>query len=453
MPKIVIGIPCYDGVSSETLEDYMRLSYYLGRRYPEYEFFLSIKSKSEQFRARNAIVEASFQVGADYILMMDDDMVIDWHGIQGPSESYDFLHKLLKHLDEQPSAGIVGVLYYQRGGECRPVLMKQGKDGAFHWLRDDEIKKGIQEVAVAGGGCFLAPISMYEKVEQPWFEPELQLGTDIQICKKAKEAGFKIYADTSIELGHVKSSREIITSKNRSRVYSEHCQREGINRDWSRNSAMMLYKMDVEEYTGLSQSELIKTAKTYDENMSGINYTELVDYYKARGLPQLARQYCFHQADFMIEQMETIHNMIDTNIDGYGLDFGCGSAPVGFELALRGHRVDFHDINGAFAYEFTKWRSSKRNIKSGFEIVGPYDYVLCLDSIEHIKDWKGALNLIVSVMKKDGVLITNYFFNNDYENPEHVSMDKDAVREHLVKLGVYPINDLVWVKKIANKAA
>ena len=31
--KICIGIPCYSTVAAETLEDYMRFSYMLGRRY------------------------------------------------------------------------------------------------------------------------------------------------------------------------------------------------------------------------------------------------------------------------------------------------------------------------------------------------------------------------------------------------------------------------------------
>ena len=44
MPKkrITIGIPCYRDVPGETLEDYMRFAYYLGRRYTEYDFYLVV---------------------------------------------------------------------------------------------------------------------------------------------------------------------------------------------------------------------------------------------------------------------------------------------------------------------------------------------------------------------------------------------------------------------------
>ena len=44
---------------------------------PDYDFELGIKTKSEQFRARNAIVEGAIGRGCDWILMIDDDMIIN----------------------------------------------------------------------------------------------------------------------------------------------------------------------------------------------------------------------------------------------------------------------------------------------------------------------------------------------------------------------------------------
>lgn len=145
--RIFIGIPCYNGVPAETLEDYMLFAFYLGRHYREYDFFLGIKSKSEQFRARNAIVEAALSHGADYLLMLDDDHVINWMNESAIQPStikppYEFLHTLLDHMHDQEKAGIVGAMYYHRGGDCMPVLMKEGKNGGYYYMREDEIKNG-----------------------------------------------------------------------------------------------------------------------------------------------------------------------------------------------------------------------------------------------------------------------------------------------------------------------
>ena len=215
--RITIGIPCYQNAPAETLDDYMRFAFHLGRR-TSHDFFIAIKAKSEQFRARNSIVEAALQVGSDYLLFLDDDHVIDWEGQSGPNTRYGFIEKLLEHMDADPKLGLVGVVYYHRGNECRPVLMKEGKDGGFYYMRDDEIRGELQEVAVQGGGCMLIRCSVFDRIKGPWFEPELDLGTDVQICKKIREAGYKVCCDTSIQIGHVLHSRTVVTPHNRLQI-------------------------------------------------------------------------------------------------------------------------------------------------------------------------------------------------------------------------------------------
>ena len=211
--SVCIGIPCYRDVSFETLDDYMRFAFYLGRRYTEYNFFLAIKGKSEQFRARNAIIESALSHDCDYIFMMDDDHVIDIGHTLHATSRYGFLKKLIKHLDDDPKRGIVGALYFQRGGECKPVLMFEYQ-GGYYFSPIAEITGGLQQVAVTGGGCMLIRKEVFDKIESPWFEPELDMCTDIQICKKATDAGFTVWCDTSIEIGHVRTERDIITSRN-----------------------------------------------------------------------------------------------------------------------------------------------------------------------------------------------------------------------------------------------
>lgn len=452
--RIMIGIPCYRDVSAETLEDYMRFAYYCGRRLPEHEFLLGIKSKSEQFRARNAIVEGALQTGCDYLLFLDDDQVIDWEGTSGPHERYGMIDQFIEHMKADRQLGIVGAVYYHRGAECRPVLMKKGNDGGYYWMRDDEITGGLQEVAVQGGGCMFIRLSIFDKIKAPYFEPEFDLGTDIQVCKKATEAGFKVCCDTSIQVGHVMSRREIVTPQNRHRIAMDNARQvaggeEGIDRAWKVNSALSLYRQDAEEYLQMPIADMDVLAMRYDmkEFEKYHKNNDLKGYYGSRGNEQLARQVLFHHAPHMIEQMDFFLNMINTQVEATGADIGCGSAPISFELALRGHKMDFIDVDGAGAYEFTKWRAAKRNVKCGWGWGGPYDYVLMFDSIEHIENWKEVLFMVYDSLKPNAGLITNYFSNTDFENKEHISMDHDAVKQYLVSIGLYPVNDILWVKR------
>lgn len=208
---ILIGIPCFSGVDYQVLEDYMRLAYHLGRRHTDFEFQLAIKGKSEQFRARIAIVKAGLQFGADYILMLDDDHILDIAGSQRATNAYDLPVKLARHLKANPKMGIIGALYYQRGGDCYPVIMQENGDGLPHFLHKMEVSGRLQKVDVTGGGCMMIRSEVFNRIDEPWFAPEHDYGTDIQICKSVRAAGYEIWCDTSLEIGHLRTEREIIT--------------------------------------------------------------------------------------------------------------------------------------------------------------------------------------------------------------------------------------------------
>ncbi len=208
---ICIGIPAFNGFDDQVGEDYMRLLFHLGRRHPEYDFQLAIKGKSEQFRARNAIVKAGIQFGADYIWMLDDDHIIGMGAGQGASDAYDLPIKLIKHLEDNPKIGVVGALYYQRGGDCWPVIMQE-KDGLPFFLHHMEVAGKMQKVDVTGGGCMMIRTAVFDKIKEPWFAPEHEFGTDIQLCRRVREAGYEVWCDTSLEIGHLQKEKHLISS-------------------------------------------------------------------------------------------------------------------------------------------------------------------------------------------------------------------------------------------------
>jgi hypothetical protein len=457
MKNVCIGIPCYSSVAHETLEDYMRFAYHLGRRMPEYNFFLAIKPKSEQFRARNAIVTAAMQMNCDYLFMIDDDHVIDWKDTQGPNSRYDFLSKLISHMEDDPKIGIAGALYYHRGGDCLPVVMKEGKDGGYYYMRDDEITHGLQEVAVQGGGAMLCRMDTLLRIQQPIFEPEFKYGTDIQVCQKVRDAGFRVMCDTSIVLGHVLNRREIVTPETRTRIMAESSSgggdRSQFDYVWQTSSAYHMFYLDALEHLGFNTMEDVTSLAMQYEKMAHDfpgRDGDLEEYYRTRGKTQLARQVWFHGSKTGISNDGLILSLFG---DGskllYGLDWACGSSPVGFELALRGYKMDFVDVDGGGAYEFVKWRAKKRDIEKrcGWEIAGPYDFILAMDALEHFPDATEKAKMLCSLLKENGVLMTNYFMLNDVENVEHISMDRESVQKAMVESGVYPVNQVLWVKR------
>ena len=442
--RITIGIPCYQNVSFETLGDYMRFAFHLGRRYQEYEFFLAIKGKSEQFRARNAIVKQALQTDSDYILMLDDDHVLDIQNSDGPSEGYEFLRTLLDNFEKTPDMGICGALYSQRGGDYYPVVMTETKRGS-RFLTMAEISGKLQKVDITGGGCMLIKMDIFRRLEAPWFAPEFEAGTDVQICRKARDIGYSVWCDTSIEIGHVRLERDIVVPSKAIMKKSD-ISKEQLKGIETADNYVSNYIDDVVEYTDKSVRQLEVLADSYVAKDIETFEGSMVEYYKTRGVKQLARNALFNCSEGKVAQSLAIIKSLEDPKYAYGLDYCCGSAPVGFELLKSGKRMDFIDIDGAGSYEFLKWRA-RNSPPIGQDIEGPYDFVLMLDAIEHLQPWELHLIEIDAALKIGGLLVTNYFTLYDYDNPEHINMEKYKVEAFLVERGYKAINPNVWIKE------
>lgn len=443
-PVICIGIVAYGGLDGQVAQDYMRMMFHLGRRCPDYDFQLAIKSKSEQFRARNAIVKAGIQYGADYIWMLDDDHILDINDSQFASDVYSLPLKLVKHLEERPEIGIVGALYYQRGADCYPVIMQESaNDERPFFLHHSEISYCMQKVDITGGGCMMIRTSIFDKIDGPWFKPEHEWGTDIQLCKQVRKAGFEVWCDTSLQIGHLKSDKQLITSES---IAKENAAVE--------YKPLARYRSDAFEYLGMDNMEQVgNLSADYDMKDFEDFGDDLAGYYSSRGKCQLARQVIYHHFPSMVNAMKVYHMVVNQDATLYGADYGCGSAPVGFEFARKGHKMDFIDIDGAGAYEFTKWRAKKHKIDCGWKLKGPYDYVLMLDSLEHLPNWRDDLDRIFASLKPDGAVVVDFFQNHDFDNPEHITMNHEEVKKYFISNGLTELNSFLWTKANIQKEA
>ena len=447
--RIFIGVPCYGTVAPDVLEDFARFLYNCGRRTP-HDYFLGIRTKSEQFRARNALVDGAMEVNADYLLMLDDDMIIDIAKSNGPKEAgYNFIQRLIDHDKD-----IVGALYYQRTGECKPVLMTAVGSGGYRFLNENEITHGLQEVDVAGGGCLLVKMRVFDKVKQPYFEPEFQWGTDIQLCKKAKDAGFGVWADTSIELGHVREERVIVTSKNRHQFALQIL--PGEARRFIQTNVFEELITDVEEWTGFTRDEFEHQGQFFHTYIGRQNSLESdAEMYGRFPKERVARQVWFNTT---IPHKKAMTEYVLSCVRGDDprdiLDFGCGIGIPAFFYAQQGHRVTACDLAGTGTYQFLQWRAAKHGVPMTFtpSVEGEwfrdhsFDVAIAMDVLEHFEDWRGKLKQLASALKPKGVLIANNAVLDDQTHPEHYELrPKDFVAECALN-GLMPMNQFVYVK-------
>ena len=140
---------------------------------------------------RNAIVETAKNHAAKYVLFVDDDMQVPENGAL----------KLMDHGKD-----IVAGLFVKRKPPFEPSVYEKvgtGYDTIKRMWPDDEL---IRADAV-GGAFLLVKMSVFSKLTKPYFaEPPHNssiMGEDIYFCQQAVKAGFNIWVDTSVIVGHV----------------------------------------------------------------------------------------------------------------------------------------------------------------------------------------------------------------------------------------------------------
>ena len=177
--KITLALPTNRGFKPETTESALRMV----SAETKYNWHIICPTKgytiSEQ---RNYIAVQAIKNGSDYLLMIDDDMTF-------PPNT---LEKLLSYRKD-----IIGVNSHPTAGESKtyePI---------------GEEKDGLIECNKVGTGIILIKTEIFNKIPRPWFSfKNSELGNTINgedwmFCLRAREAGFKIWVDVSLEIGHI----------------------------------------------------------------------------------------------------------------------------------------------------------------------------------------------------------------------------------------------------------
>ncbi len=143
--------------------------------------------------SRNQIVEHALEVGYDYIMWIDSDMILP----------KDTLMKLLSHDKDIVS----GVYTHKLIGGKDAVAKRYKKDEEDIYedipLKEITAKEQLIEIDGVGFGCVLTKVDVFRNIEKPYFVYKPDFGEDIYFCRKAQEKGYKIFLDTSILCGHI----------------------------------------------------------------------------------------------------------------------------------------------------------------------------------------------------------------------------------------------------------
>ena len=147
------------------------------------------------YTSRDNLSKKAVTMGADYVFWLDSDMVFD----------PDVLEKCFKVMDKDT---IVTGLYFRRSAPFTPVIFDklEKTDEGFEWSDFEELPDTPFEVGGCGFGCVLMPTEAAVAVSlnyKQMFNPMMGAGEDLSFCWRARQSGYKIICDPSIQLGHV----------------------------------------------------------------------------------------------------------------------------------------------------------------------------------------------------------------------------------------------------------
>lgn len=134
----------------------------------------------------------------DYYFWVDEDNII-------PPDAFE---RLYAHNKD-----IVGGLYARKTNY--DWCMKETEEYRGWEDRRDSLKDGLVECRYIGFGAMLIKGEVFEKLDFPWFKQDTtwvkhdgerkihEVGEDVYFCDRAREAGYKVWCDTKVEVGHM----------------------------------------------------------------------------------------------------------------------------------------------------------------------------------------------------------------------------------------------------------
>jgi hypothetical protein len=156
---------------------------------------------------RNDIVEKAIKEEATHLLMCDTDQVY----------ARDTVTKLLAH-----NLPVVAAKVNRRYPPFDPIILRLN-DGRYEPLCiGDYEPNSLTECDATGTGCILYNMGIFKKLPYPWFKfhkdpaTGMVIGEDVGLCQDLKRIGYKIYVDTSIEIGHLTT---MIVTDNTHKLY------------------------------------------------------------------------------------------------------------------------------------------------------------------------------------------------------------------------------------------
>ena len=156
--------------------------------------------------ARNRIVYKAQGMDADYILMVDNDVVLPddalinlLDDVRDVQLGY-YAHRTAGVFDGRTSVSRLGEFNYTPDFQFRVDELREARE------------RGEFKIRIHGGGmgCALIKTEVFNKFAYPWYDwvnyggkKRSMLSEDLYFCEQCRKAGVMIYTDSRVGCGHM----------------------------------------------------------------------------------------------------------------------------------------------------------------------------------------------------------------------------------------------------------
>lgn len=187
--RLLVGVPSLDFVHVDFMKCLVRLVQRLKDDGVDHDVFIC--SGTLAHVARDRVACKAINEGFTHVLWLDADMV--------------FEPTILEDLQFSGKDFVTGIAVSRRPPYNYCVFHSLTFDREQNF-RDDEIPNDTFQVAGCGFACVLIRTEILRQVQLTYktcFLPIADLGEDLAFCKRAAECGFTVWAEPSVQLGHI----------------------------------------------------------------------------------------------------------------------------------------------------------------------------------------------------------------------------------------------------------
>ena len=197
MARVLVAVPTFENIYPDTFKALWDMD--KGGHDVGFEFVRGYDCAT----ARNNIVKRALDAGADYLMMVDNDVTVP----------RDALVNLMEHDVDV----VMGYYAHRNGANDATTLTNVCKRGELNYTMQytgGELaayrNNGENLVRVHGGGmgCILIRCSALRRMSYPYYKwvdygNGGMLSEDLYFCEQCRMDGIKIYVDTRVSCGHM----------------------------------------------------------------------------------------------------------------------------------------------------------------------------------------------------------------------------------------------------------